>query len=132
AYADEAAIKTTLLEGKVKVISDHNHSFILNPGQQAQWTKEGQMKLVKNVDVEEVSAWQRGLFVFHGDKLPAIMRRLARWYDIQVEYKNNEVPTTHFTGAIQRNVNISKVLKMFELTGGVQFNIEGKKVIVSS
>src|SRR5699024_5260550 len=123
AYADETTINTTLLEGSVKVVSstDNIRSLILNSGQQVQLDKVGQMELVKNADVGEVSAWKKGLFVFHSDELPAIMRRLSRWYDVEVEYKNNTVPTTHFTGAIQRDVNISEVLKMFELTGGVRF-----------
>ncbi len=134
AYRNEAYITTTLLEGKVSVgtVRSPDNTLVLVPGQTASLNKEGEMRLNKNADLDEVVGWKNGLFVFHHDDLPAIMRRLSRWYDIQVEYKNGIIPANHFTGTIRRSENISKVLKMLELTGGAHFEIKGRKVIVST
>lgn len=133
AYSDETVIKTTLVEGKVKVqsLNSQGNSDVMTPGQQIQLEKNGQMKLIRDADVSEEVAWKNGLFVFHNDDLPAIMRRLARWYKVEVAYKNSKVPVSHFTGAIRRQENISKVLNMLELTGGANFDIEGRTIIVS-
>lgn len=140
AYGDEGKMKVTLLEGKVKVTAKKGSSALLRPGEQAilqqergklagSHTAQGIM-VKKNVDLDETMAWKKGLFVFHNDGLVAIMRRLQRWYDIQVEYKNGKVTNSHFTGAIRRDVNLSEVLKMLELTGGAHFDIKDKTVIV--
>ena len=127
-YADEDIIKTTLLEGAVKVTKG-SVIAMLSPGQQAQLTSNGQIGVNKNIDVDEVMAWKNGKFQF-GDKVDigTIMRQIARWYDVDVEYKG--VFTKHFGGSISREVNISQVLKVLETTGDVKYKVEGRKVIV--
>jgi ferric-dicitrate binding protein FerR (iron transport regulator) len=127
-YADEATINTTLLEGKVKVSSVQN-SQLLIPGQQAQLNAKGQISLNRNPDIEEVIAWKNGKFQFgESADIATIMRQISRWYDVDVEYKGTI--TDHFGGTISRNVNVSKVFEMLEMTGSVKFQVEGKKVIV--
>lgn len=133
AYENETSINTTLLEGKVQIesLTDQKQAKIITPGQMVKLNRAGEMKLVRRADVEEEVAWKNGLFIFHNDDLQSVMRKLARWYDVQVDYKENSVPESHFTGAIKRQENISKVLKMMELTGGARFNIDGRKIVVS-
>lgn len=130
-YPDESTIKTTLVEGSIMVRSAAGKGTVLTPGQQAQLGRNGQMKVVRHADVSETVAWKDGLFVFHQDDLPAIMRRLTRWYDIDVQYSKGAMPTAHFTGAVSKKENLSEVLKMLQLTGGARFTIEGKHVLVS-
>jgi ferric-dicitrate binding protein FerR (iron transport regulator) len=136
AYSDEATINTTLLEGKVKVkVSTTDSrlptpdSRLLSPGQQAQLTSSGQILVNKSPDLDEVMAWKNGKFEFgEAMDINAVMRQLMRWYDMDVEYKGKV--TGHIGGSIGRDVNVSQVLKMLEMTGAVKFKIEGKKVVV--
>jgi len=126
AYEDESNLSTTLFKGSVQV---HHSSGItrIKPGQQLQSGK-GIAKVINNADLEEIIAWRDGVFHFEDADIKYIMRQIARWYDIEVEYKGNI--TKHFDGSIPKNVNVMKVLKMLELTGEVKFNIEGRKVFV--
>ena len=126
AYDDEASIKTTLLEGSVR-ISDNAQTALLKPGQQA---------VVKNsisvqqADVDEVTAWKNGDFVFNNENLQSIMRQLSRWYDIQVTYKDNNTGSLRFGGLVSRSKNISAVLSMMQSTGKIHFQINGRRVMV--
>jgi len=126
-YDDEATIKTTLLEGAVKVRRDDAETM-LAPGQQAQVNENGQITLNKKVDVDEVMAWKNGLFSFNGTDIKTVMRQISRWYDVDVVYENNVVERFHVE--MNRNTNVSNVFKILETTGGVHFRIEGKKVTV--
>jgi len=126
AYPDEPAIHTTLLEGSVKVHKG-NAASLLRPGQQARWSDNTDIA-VMTADVEEVIAWKNGLFKFDEATIGDVMRQLARWYDVEVEYVNG-VPRDLFQGEIYRNVNVSKVLKVLEASG-VHFTVEGKKILV--
>jgi transmembrane sensor len=133
AYADEASIKTTLLEGKVKVsipalAGDQSPKYLL-PGQQADINREGKINVLENADTEEAVAWMRGLFQFKSSDLQSILRQIARWYDVDVEYKGKI--NLHFTGQLTRNENVSKVFEKLALTGEVHFKIDGKQIIVS-
>ena len=126
-YDNESMIRTTLLEGSVK-INKNNSSSLLKPGQQAQMNKAGEIKIINNVDVEEAIAWKEGKFQFDKADIHDIMRQLARWYDVDVEYKGTV--SSHFGGTISRDVNLSQVLNMLHLTGEVNFQIQDKKVLV--
>lgn len=127
AYQDEDAVKTTLLEGSVKLIH-HDASVLLKPGQQGKVDQKGDSFEVQEVDTGIVTAWKNDLFVFDNTDLHALMRQLSRWYDIAVVYKG-QVPNDVFFGKIDRKSSLSKVLKILEL-GDVHFKIEEKKLIV--
>jgi ferric-dicitrate binding protein FerR (iron transport regulator) len=86
---------------------------------------------VVNVDTEEIGAWKNGFFQFNGADIKTVMGQIERWYDVEIDYEG-EMPLKHFTGVISRNINVSKVLNMLELTGGVKFEIKGKKISVVS
>ena len=133
AYDDEASIKTTLLEGLVKVsvptLSGKLTPKFLQPGQQSSINKEGRIQVMNDADTEEVMAWKNGRFQYKSSDLKTILRQIARWYDVDIEYKGNV--DLHFTGQLTRNQNVSKVLEKLVLTGEVHFEVDGKKIIVS-
>lgn len=135
AYNDEASIKTTLLEGMVKVtvptLAGNQQPKFLQPGQQSSINKEGRIQVFDDADTEEVMAWKNGRFQFKSSDLRSILRQIARWYDVDIEYKGNV--DLHFTGQLTRNQNVSKVFEKLVLTDEVRvhFEVDGKKVIVS-
>lgn len=132
-YSDDPAVQTTLVRGSVKVRKGQDVK-ILVPGEQAEIRgKEGvESKIeVKTVDAEIVTAWKAGMFEFAGDSLEGIMRQIARWYNVEIEYEG-DVSSKHFYGAISRKEQASEVLKILEMTGGVKFEINGNKIKVKA
>ena len=132
AYPDENAITTTLLEGSVKIAAylknqPAQQSTILKPGQQSIFGNTG--LAVQNVNVDDVVAWKNGYFSFNED-FDSIMRRLSRWYNIEVVYKIDKDPDLMFGGKISRSKSINSVLNIIETTGNVHFKIEGRRIIV--
>jgi ferric-dicitrate binding protein FerR (iron transport regulator) len=127
AYNDEAAVKTTLLEGSVK-INQVSKTVLLKPGQQAR-LQDQSLKIIDHVDTEEVIAWKNGYFQFSSASLQQVMRQLARWYDVDIGYEG-KIPERRFGGKISRDNNASEVLKVLELSK-VKFRIEDKKIIVT-
>ncbi len=129
AYNDEASMKTTLVEGSVKVSLMNQPSRVLKPGQQSRIAGDGKITVLENADVEEALAWKNGRFQFNSADLKSILRQISRWYDVDVLYQQNV--NLHFTGQLTRNEYASKVFEKLALTGEVQFKVEGKKIIVT-
>jgi transmembrane sensor len=127
AYHDEASIKTTLLEGMVKMSSTKGQ-YLLKPGQQARVERDGRMSLDEDADLDEAVAWKNGRFVFNDADVETVMRDIARWYDVTIEYAG-KVPAEKFEGEIPRNSSITEVFKILELSN-VHCKIEGKKITV--
>lgn len=128
AYEDEEAITVTLLEGSVKTSIENGQSVVLKPGEQS-IIHNSQLTVRNNTDLDAVMAWKNGLFSFKRADAKSIMRQVARWYDVEVEYEG-EITAETISGEISRNANISEVMKMLEFVG-LQVTIRGKKVMVS-
>lgn len=128
AYADEGSVKTTLLEGKVQV-KNESRITLLKPGQQCLMTPDGNLLINSVIGLQETVAWKNGMFSFKKDSLETIMRQVARWYNVEVTFK--EPIPGHFVATISRDVPVSKLLEILELAGGVHFTIKGNVIIVS-
>jgi len=136
-YADEPAMKTTLLEGKVRVRSAAtSEQVILQPGQQANLNNKTQ-KLAKlyNVDIEQAVAWKNGYFQFNDADISTVMREIVRWFDVKVVYEGS-VPQRKFAGKIPKSSSLIQLLQILEnmerlQTSPVQFKLQGNKIIVS-
>jgi ferric-dicitrate binding protein FerR (iron transport regulator) len=132
AYPDESSISTTLVEGGVQLTETAfagNKAVQLRPGYQGIW--ENRQINVQEAYLEEALAWKNGLFVFRSEPLGSIMRKLSRWYDIEVSYASPAVPALRFTGTIRKYESIQKVLEMLELTQKVTFKTDGKNISVT-
>lgn len=128
AYPDETAVNTTLVTGAVRVVTDKS-SLVLNPDQQACLQDSADGFTVSKPNLKEVLAWKEGRFRFDGAKITAIMRQIARWYDVDIEY-SGEPPANEFNGSISRAEYAQKILDALERTGNVHFSLEGRKIIV--
>ncbi len=134
AFADEKETKTTLVEGKVQVRSQNlqrktYHVQLLSPKQQAM--VKGDSLTVSTVDVNKETAWRNGLIAFNDEPLEAIMRKVARWYNVEVTYSPDANRRVQISGSVSRYVNISDVLKRLELTGFAHFAVEGRRIFVA-
>lgn len=147
AYDDEESIKTTLLEGKVRMRSEAGsqqsdpasqtsdlrpqNSVILKPGQQASLSNQSNQSpkiQVQTVDLDQVMAWKNGAFSFENKSLQEVMRQLARWYDIEVVYEG-KLPSVTFAGEMGRDVPLSKVLAFLK-GSRINFRMEGPGKLV--
>lgn len=123
-YRDEPVSKTTLLEGSVRV----NDNTILKPGEQANVLPDAKVE-VAIVDVTKVVAWKNGRFMFENESIESIMRKLARWYNVEVIFQD-DVRDIPFTAFISRSDNISKILNKITYTQNIHFKIEGRRITV--
>lgn len=129
AYDDEPVMKTTLLEGSVNVFKG-NIKRLLKPGQQAIINEDSDNINVKSVSTDEAVAWKNAYFYFDNESLQSILREIARWYNVEIQYKYGQPISEQFGGSINRFNNVSEVLKLLEMTGNVHFEIQGRTIIV--
>lgn len=129
-YADEPAVKTTLLEGSVKIVNvPSGAEVILKPGEQSMLSAQGLS--TKNVQVDDEVAWKSGYFMFNNETLSDIMKDVSRWYNVTVRYEDENLKRKTFFGSVSKFDKVSEVLKLLQKTGGAKFEIKGKQIIVS-
>ena len=128
AYADEKGIKTSLIEGSVKVSQDEK-TALLAAGQQATVDSGHTIQVVKMANPAAIIAWKNGYFSFEKADIPTVMRQLSRWYNIDVSYENGMLPTDNFWGDLKRNADLSDIFAVLAKSG-IHFTINGNKVLV--
>lgn len=126
AYADEQAIRTTLVEGSVRIWGDLIRDYVLRPGEQAVLT-DNRLD-VRSVDTEEFTAWKDGYFYFNDADIYTVMRQFARWYDIEVVIDMQNMDDL-FIGKIPRNVDLHTALKVLKRVG-VNAELNEKRQLV--
>lgn len=127
AYPDENVVKTTLLEGAVKLI--HADAVaLLQPGQEGTILENDNAYKVSKADIASAIAWKNGYFLLDNASLPQLMRQISRWYDVDVIYAAN-LEDHAFVGEVSRKYSLMKTLKILELSG-LTFKLEGRILTV--
>jgi ferric-dicitrate binding protein FerR (iron transport regulator) len=136
AYADEGAIKTTLISGSVQLVSGGKVQ-LLRVGQQGSLAEGSGTFSVQKANINEALAWKEGKFRFVASGVQPIMRQIARWYDVDVIYKGAP-PEVVLTGVFSRKEDVAQLLEVLEdagrdagaKTGKLHFTLEGHTVTV--
>ncbi|AHF17193.1 FecR family protein [Niabella soli] len=129
--ANNAIVKTTLLEGRIRISGGTAQPRILEPGEASEFkAKTSELKVTVNKNPEEVTAWKNGYFLFDSTNFSTVQEQLEKWYDVTFLYA--EVPQMQFFGKVPRNVPLSHVLKLMEMVGAIKFKIRGREVYVTN
>lgn len=128
AYGDDEAVTTTLLEGSVQVTKNKSLS-LLKPGQQAVINYASNNIVVSEANIENAMAWKNGYFIFNDDNIAGIMKKVSRWYDVDIDYKGT-FADQKFGGTFYRKKSITELLKHLEKVGGIHFTITGRRITV--
>jgi transmembrane sensor len=125
AYHDEPVVVTTLLEGSVKI----NNQVMLRPGEQAM--NSGSSVEVQQADMEKAMAWKNGDFVFKNEDFKTAMRKISRWYDVEILYDPAVDTDIELGGWVSMKSGIATVLSRIESTGNIHFKVQGRRITVT-
>lgn len=131
-YNDEKAVFTTLAEGSVRFSNKQKESITLKPGEQGVVDTKSGTLVKKKVDIDMFTAWKDGRFVFKEQSLEHIMNTMARWYDINVFFVNEEAREVSFSGNLKRYDDFSQLINMLEMTGMATFEVKEKTIYIRS
>ncbi len=129
AYKDDHSITTTLLEGKVRIISS-SEEIDMEPGYQSEF-KNNKLKL-KKVDAEMYAQWKDGIFRFKNIRLEDLTKKLSRWYDVNFQFENNKLKNSLFNGAAKKDKPLSIILKILEVTNHISYEVHNDTISIKN
>lgn len=129
-YIDEPRVYTTLVQGSVVILRNGQPEKKIVPGEQACYDKENETLRVSMVNVSEFTAWKDGIFYFKDIALEEILRIVARWYDLEIFYMNQEVRKIVYSGKLPMYSSVEDILRKFEMSGDVCFELKGRTLTV--
>jgi len=131
AYTDDALVKTTLLQGSVKLTTKAAAQQLLKPGQAVLVDKNGKVEGVKEVstDITKAVPWRAGYISLEAD-VKTVMQEIGRWYNLKIEYAG-KIPTKSLKGKIPREYPIKDVLTILQDQGiALKFDEKNQKIVL--
>ena len=132
AYPEDSEITTTLTQGRIKVtnlLSAEHVVSTLTPGQQSIVGQEGN-QIRKDIDTEEAIAWTQGYFKFN-ESLAVLLKKIARWYDVDIVMAPDVNPEQPFVGKISRQTGLREVIAIISAAADLHYHIQERRVILT-
>ncbi len=133
AYRDDQNVVTTLVEGKVKLLSNSQNvstSAVLTPDKQAVFSKDKPAFVIKEVETDQYTSWMEGRLEFVNEPLYEVMRKMSRWYDFEYRFENEQSGSLHFTASFSNTENITDILEILEMTANVKFDFKDNILVI--
>jgi hypothetical protein len=133
AYKNEDKVETTLIEGKVALNqSVGNSSILMDPGHQAIVSVKGGEVIYKKVDTAIFTSWKDKQFEFEEETLESILKSLERWYNVTIEFSDDDIKQLRFSARLKRYDSIQGLLNRIEQTNKVHFSYRPDKILVNA
>lgn len=124
AYPNEKKIDVVLESGKVELLNstDKSLAYTMSPGEDAEYNIEKKKFLIRNVDSHTYSSWKDGFLIFKDDPMDKVIQKLERWYDIDIEVKDEKINKLIFNATIV-NESVEDIFKLIRFTCSVNYKI---------
>ncbi len=127
AYSDEAVTSTALLAGSIKLIANNGLYQMLKPGEKGLFNQRS--FAVQRANVKDEIDWVNNDFIFNNTNLGALLRKIERWYDVEVNYPGS-MDGLRLSGKISRMKSIKQVLHNIAISASLKFKIKGRRIII--
>ena len=131
-YDDEKQAEVVLVEGKVSLSSEIEQVRkvfgTLQPGQRVVYLDKNQQVLAEEVEVDKYIAWRDGNLIFRDDKMEDVVRRLSRWFNVEIVINDPEINNYAYKATF-RNENLTQVLNLLKISAPIDYQIIDNKLL---
>ncbi len=129
-YSNDNKLVVTLISGSVSIVHEENKSEIkLYPDEQITITEKERPKLTKKANIEYNTAWKKGFLLFDNTSMQEVIRKVERWYGVNVTVKDSSILEYRFTANF-RSESISQVLEILKLSSNIKYEIDKTNIIL--
>jgi hypothetical protein len=127
AYPDENTIETTLKSGKViiqKLSSNGkmNNIFVMKPNQHTIYSRKEKKISYKDDDPDKYISWMKGKLIFKDDPLDVVIKRLGRWYNVDIQVTDTELSQFTYTATFV-DETLTQVLDLLVIATPVKYKM---------
>jgi ferric-dicitrate binding protein FerR (iron transport regulator) len=128
AYAEDAGIKVSLLEGSVEMRAKNAPAIRLRPGEMADYQKANGQTAVSSFVQEHALCWMHNRFVFNGETFEQIIHVLERSFDVKVIFLDDRIKKHRFAGDFTRNESIGQIFDVMSAGGKFRYRMKGDTI----
>ena len=135
AYADEKKSSTVLKQGKVEISYKRNsvlakEKVVILPGQRIVYDQDKNTITQQTVNTDEFMSWQYGYLAFRSEKMDNILKKLTRYYNIEIILEDVQLQNQTFSGNLDLKNSPEEVLEMIAQTTPFTYKHEDNTFII--
>lgn len=131
-YDDEKQAEVILVEGKVNLFSDQQGESkllgVMHPNQRAIYRENDEKVDSEKVNVDKYIAWRDGNLIFREDKMEDVVKRLSRWFNVEIVIKDPEIKFYAYKANF-RNETLTQVLELLKISAPIDYQIIENKLL---
>jgi len=135
AYADENQIETSLFEGKINLMLDSGNNRTVEqevlPGQSFTYLKADRRLVASSFAKDEIDGWKKNQLIFKNDTFSDLVRKLERWYDVEVVYDEKQFKDRRLTVELYEGERLERLMEIVGLALSVNYQYEKGKIILT-
>lgn len=124
--------QTTLVSGSIKLATLTGTERILKPSEQAVYDINTEAFFIQKVDPHQYTSWTTGKIICKDERLEDILKKLSRWYEIDVSYLDEAAKDIRFGCNLNRYDDITPFISLLEDTRKVRIRQEGNRIELQS
>jgi ferric-dicitrate binding protein FerR (iron transport regulator) len=128
-YPESKIIETTLVEGKVKIITG-NFIKDLKPGQQSSFNTETAQIRISEPDFEIYTAWKEGRYDFKNESVCKVFKIIERWWDVKIEYSDEAFKNEKISGVLRRYKPVEQHFEVIRQLIPLEYKIDNDLITV--
>lgn len=129
-YREERELKTTLVKGNIGFRAERIAELKIEPGCQLSLVEGSTTPEIKQVKIYNEIAWKNRQFCFESERLESVMMMLQRWYNVKVDFVDQDLKDFKLSGTLNRYDKIETLLRFFEEGFDIKFLVENDTIKV--
>lgn len=119
-------VVTSLVSGSVRA-EGHGGTAVLKPGQEAVWTENKALEVVRFEQRDKLS-WMQGVYYFKAADFREIAKMVERWYKLELVVDKPELEALKFDVRMDKNKSIDEFMNILKVMNGLDYRIEGREL----
>jgi ferric-dicitrate binding protein FerR (iron transport regulator) len=127
-FEEENRTEVVLQEGKVQVNGNEKElSTVLKPNEKFIYDRNLKTSSIQTVNAAQFSAWKDGLLVFRNEPLSEVLKRIGRWYNVEIILTDAELAKIRFRATFQEEP-LEEVIRLISLTAPIKYSFDNRRI----
>lgn len=129
AYPDESKIETSLLTGKVilqrKSVNGELEEMEMKPSEMVVYCRNEEEFVTRDISDDRYFSWKDGKIVFNEEPMDEVIKKLSRWFNVEINIQDQELNELTFTGTFI-NETLYEVMELITLITPAKYSISSR------
>ncbi|MCX6222336.1 MAG: FecR domain-containing protein [Bacteroidia bacterium] len=135
AYSDDQNSSTVLEEGKIELVYSASilskEKLDITPGTMAVYDRKQKTISQQKVNPQKYLSWREGYLTLNSEKLNDILKKLSRYYNIEMVITDERLKNQTFSGYLDLKNSPEEVLSVINETTSLSYTTDHEKIFIN-